>query len=51
MTKSETKSEPYGQRDDPPPVLGTWRRVYFVVIAWLAFLIAIFYLFARRFAP
>jgi hypothetical protein len=37
--------------DDPPPLLGTWRRMYFVVIGWLAFLILVFYLFARRFAP
>ncbi len=38
------------QPEDSPPVLGTWRRMYSVVIAWLVFLIAIFYLFARRFA-
>jgi hypothetical protein len=47
MNMSETRPE---QLEDAPPVLGTWRRLYFVVIAWLIFLIAIFYLFARRFA-
>jgi len=36
--------------DDPPPLLGSWRRLYLLVIGWLLFLILIFYLFARRFA-
>ncbi len=39
------------RREDPPPLLGTWRRLYFAVIAWLAILILAFYLFARRFEP
>ena len=47
MSTSETDHEP---PEDAPPVLGTWRRLYAVVIAWLVVLIAIFYLFARRFA-
>jgi len=46
--KSSTQIEPL---EDPPPLLGTWRRIYLVVIAWLGFLILAFYLFARRFAP
>ena len=37
--------------EDPPPILGTWRRLYAVVIGWLLVLIAAFYLFARRFTP
>ncbi len=36
--------------DDDPPIMGTWRRLYIAVIAWLVFLIVLFYLFARRFA-
>jgi len=39
------------RRDEPPPLLGTWRRLYFAVIAWLALLIVVFYLFAWRYAP
>jgi hypothetical protein len=37
--------------DEPPPVLGTWARVYLVVLCYLALLIALFYLFTRRLAP
>ncbi len=35
--------------DEPPPLLGTWRRVYALVVVYLAFLIVLFYLFARAF--
>ena len=50
---SETTPKPGRNqpREDPPPLLGTWRRLYLVVIGWLFFLILAFYLFARRFAP
>ena len=37
--------------EEPPPVLGTWRRVYAAVLAWLALLITLFYLFERTFTP
>jgi hypothetical protein len=37
--------------EEPPPLLGAWRRVYLAVIAWLAFLILLFYAFTRRFSP
>ncbi len=47
MNHPESKPE---HLDDSPPVLRTWPRVYLVVIGWLVFLIAIFYLFARGFA-
>ena len=47
MNESESKPE---QLEDAPPVLRTWQRVYLVVIGWLVFLIAVFYLFARGFA-
>lgn len=33
--------------DDHPPVLGTWRAVYGVVLAELALLVALFYALAR----
>jgi len=42
---------PNQPRDEPPPLLGTWRRLYLAVIGWLLFLILIFYMFTRRFAP
>lgn len=37
------------QIEEPPPFLKTWRRVYLVVIAWLALLILLFYAFTRAF--
>jgi hypothetical protein len=36
---------------EPPPVLGTWRRVYVAVACYLAALIAAFAIFTRAFAP
>ena len=36
--------------DEPPPFLGTWRRVYIAVLAYLALLIALFYGFTRAFS-
>ncbi|MEZ5400256.1 MAG: hypothetical protein R2729_11355 [Bryobacteraceae bacterium] len=37
--------------DDPPPVLGTWNRVYVGVAIYLAALICAFWVFTRGFAP
>jgi hypothetical protein len=31
--------------DDPPPFLGSWRRVYFAVLIYLCLIIAALYLF------
>jgi hypothetical protein len=31
--------------DEPPPFLGTWRRVYIGVVIYLAVILAGFYLF------
>ena len=31
--------------DDPPPFLGTWRRVYIGVLIYLVIVIIAFYLF------
>jgi hypothetical protein len=36
--------------DEPPPFLGTWRRVYTLVLLFLACLIVAFYAFTRAFA-
>jgi hypothetical protein len=35
--------------DDPPPILGTWKRVYMSVVAYLAALIGLFFWFTRTF--
>lgn len=35
---------PAGAEDDaPPPLLGSWRRLYAAVLGWLALLIVLFY--------
>lgn len=36
--------------DDPPPFLRTWPRVYAAVLAYLALLIGLFYVFMRAFS-
>lgn len=36
--------------DEPPPILGTWKRIYTAVLLYLALLITAFYLFTRAFA-
>ena len=36
--------------DEPPPILGSWRRIYIFVLFYLACLIAGFYVFTRVFA-
>jgi hypothetical protein len=33
--------------DEPPPFLGTWRRVYAAILIYLAVIIFVFYLFTR----
>jgi len=35
--------------DDPPPFLGTWRRVYLTTLLYLAGIIVVFYLFTRAY--
>jgi hypothetical protein len=36
--------------DEPPPFLGTWRRVYLAVLIYLGALIVSFYIFMRAFS-
>jgi hypothetical protein len=36
-------------KDEPPPFLGTWRRVYTAVALYLAALILLMYGFTRAF--
>ena len=35
--------------DEPPPILGSWRRIYIIVLIYLAFLVIGFYVFTRVF--
>jgi hypothetical protein len=35
--------------DEPPPFLGTWRRVYIAILIYLALVIAGSYLFTRAY--
>ena len=35
------------QPDEPPPFLGTWRRVYVAVVLYLAVTIGLFFWFMR----
>jgi hypothetical protein len=41
---------PAPPKDDPPPFLGTWKRVYVAVLAYLAALIFLFWLFTRAYS-
>jgi hypothetical protein len=41
---------PHEMRDGPPPVLGTWKRVYIFVLVYLAAVIALFYAFTVHFS-
>jgi hypothetical protein len=40
---------PHAGEDEPPPILGSWRTMYIVVLCYLAFLIFGFYVFTRVF--
>jgi hypothetical protein len=37
--------------DEPPPILGTWKRVYTFVLCYLACVIALFRYFTLHFEP
>lgn len=38
-------------KDEPPPILGRWSRVYTLILLELALVIFAFYLFTVHFAP
>lgn len=47
-TRAPEAAEPVIDDDEaPPPVGGSWERIYLVVILWLALQIALCYLFTR----
>jgi len=35
--------------DTPPPILGTWKRVYYFVMATFGLFVLLFYLFTKAF--
>ena len=35
--------------EEPPPILGTWRRLYAIVVLYLVATIVAFYVFERMF--
>lgn len=39
------------QADEPPPFLGTWKRVYTAVLIYVAVLIFVLYVFSAATAP
>ncbi len=51
MSEPDRKDRQEAMPEESPPLFGTWGRLYLLVIAWLGFLIVLFYLFSRRFAP
>lgn len=38
-------------KDEPPPFLGTWLRVYTAVLIYLVFVIILFAIFGKAFTP
>jgi len=42
-----TRTDPVG--DEPPPFLGSWRRVYAAIVIYLAVIILLFQLFTAAF--
>jgi hypothetical protein len=38
-------------RDEPPPILGTWPKLYVFVLIYLAAVIFLFWLFTQHYAP
>jgi len=36
--------------EEPPPVLGTWRRLYTAIVLYLIVLVTLLYLFSRFFS-
>lgn len=37
------------ERDEPPPFLGSWARVYAAVVVYLVCLVALFWVFTRSY--
>jgi hypothetical protein len=39
------------QPDEPPPFLGTWKRVYAFIVGYLVVVISLFAWFTHSYAP
>jgi hypothetical protein len=50
MSKTAQRATESSTGEAPPPVGGSWRTLYAVVLLNLAVLVALFYLFTRAFA-
>jgi hypothetical protein len=48
MNLSGARPDPARDPEEPPPILGSWRRLYLAVLGWLAILILAFFWFARE---
>ena len=46
-----TVSDSADPAEAPPPVGGTWNRLYAIVLGELVLLVGLFYLFTRAFSP
>jgi hypothetical protein len=44
-------SGPEPDKNEGPPLLGTWRNLYTFVLVYLAAVILLFWLFTRHYAP
>ncbi|MEO8602682.1 MAG: hypothetical protein ABI629_08905 [bacterium] len=44
---AEQRQQPAVAPDPPPPMLGSWRNLYLLVIGELALLVALFYALTR----
>lgn len=50
LTETPRNFQPLGQpQDEPPPLLGSWRRIYIAVLLHLLFWIGVFYAFTIEF--
>lgn len=49
MPNEPTQNRKKSATDEPPPVGGSWRTLYTIVLANLAVLVVLFYLFTRAF--
>ena len=47
MDPHTTSAGPETQKEEPPPFLGSWRRIYIAIVVYLVTVIALFGLFTR----
>jgi hypothetical protein len=50
LPESGGASAPRPELDDAPPLLGSWRNIYLLVLGTLAVLIALFWALTRAYA-